>query len=91
MAKAPKPPQAKAKSRAKEKEKSKFPETGEKDPSQPTYDYHEGSIHDIALRQDILRGYERFKVSLRPLSRRSNDKRHAISSLMDRSPRYYPH
>ncbi|KAG6883567.1 hypothetical protein C0992_008446 [Termitomyces sp. T32_za158] len=29
----------------------------------PLYDYQEGSVHDLALRADILRGYEQFKVN----------------------------
>lgn len=60
--KVPRAPQGKARGKTKEREKLKTPEIGKKDPSKPTYDYHEGSIHDVALRQDILRGYERFKL-----------------------------
>ena len=48
---------AKAKGKGKAKEKEK-----EKEGSVTIYDYYEGSVHDIALRQDILRGYEQFKV-----------------------------
>jgi hypothetical protein len=29
-----------------------------------TFDYHEASIHDTALKADLLRGYERFKVKV---------------------------
>lgn len=50
----------KAKSKEKGKEKGKGKETEMQ--TGPVYDFLEGSVHDIALRQDILRGYERFKV-----------------------------
>jgi hypothetical protein len=59
VAKVPRVPHGKTK--GKEKEKPKISDTG-KDPSTPPYDYLEGSVHDVALRQDVLRGYERFKV-----------------------------
>jgi hypothetical protein len=79
------------KSKTREREKPKTPESGqEKDPSKPIYDYHEGSVYDVALRLDILRGYERFKVSCCSKSARCNDNRHATSSLMDHLPQYYP-
>lgn len=29
----------------------------------PSYDYHDGSLHDFALRTHLLRGYERFKLT----------------------------
>ncbi|KAG1814547.1 hypothetical protein EV424DRAFT_1325928 [Suillus variegatus] len=29
----------------------------------PSYDYHEGSFHDYALRAHLLRGYEQFKLT----------------------------
>ncbi|KIP08810.1 hypothetical protein PHLGIDRAFT_87678 [Phlebiopsis gigantea 11061_1 CR5-6] len=32
-------------------------------PPQVVYDYHDGSIHDLALRARILRGYEEFKLT----------------------------
>ena len=31
--------------------------------SESTYDYHDGSIYDLALKTHILRGYDQFKVS----------------------------
>jgi hypothetical protein len=56
----------KGKEKGKEKEKPKISDTGkERDPSRPMYDYLEGSVHDVALRQDVSRGYERFKVRRR--------------------------
>jgi hypothetical protein len=45
------------------KSKSKPIDKGkEKDLSAP-YEYEDGSVHDNALHADILKGYERFKVS----------------------------
>lgn len=42
------------------KEKAKT----EKEKGSPVmYDNIEGSVHDVSLRQDLLRGYERFKAS----------------------------
>ena len=46
----------KAKSKNKDKEKAK------EDAIPPVYDYHDGSVHDSALRAYLLRGYEQFKV-----------------------------
>jgi hypothetical protein len=49
--------------KGKSKSKSKPTDKGkEKDTSAP-YEYEDGSVHDIALHADILKGYERFKVS----------------------------
>lgn len=45
------------------KSKNKVTDKGkEKDMSAP-YEYEDGSLHDNALHADILKGYERFKVS----------------------------
>jgi len=49
----------KEKGRLKGKEREK--ERG-KDKDVPVYDYEDGSVHDGALKEDIMRGYERFKV-----------------------------
>ncbi|KAG6902327.1 hypothetical protein C0995_001364 [Termitomyces sp. Mi166 len=61
LAKVPRAPpkKGKAKNRSKSNEKGK-----EKDPKNaPLYDYQEGSVHDLALHTDILRGYEQFKLT----------------------------
>jgi hypothetical protein len=26
------------------------------------YDYHESSVHDVAVKADLMRGYEKFQV-----------------------------
>lgn len=57
IAKTPKLPVDKAKVKGKEKAKGKEVED-------VAYDYHEGSVHDLALRADIMQGYEQFKVSV---------------------------
>ena len=49
---------------AKEKLKSKSKPTDKgKEKDLAPYEYEDGSVHDNALRADILKGYERFKVS----------------------------
>ena len=62
MAKTPRPPpqnskakDIKGKSKGKEKESPAAPKV--------LYDYHDGSLYDIALRTHFERGYEEFKVS----------------------------
>lgn len=50
----------KAKNKGKEKEKEKGADVREG----LVYDYEDGSVQDGALREDIMRGYERFKVSI---------------------------
>ncbi|KAG6900327.1 hypothetical protein C0993_012524 [Termitomyces sp. T159_Od127] len=62
LAKVPRVPLQKGK--GKTKDRSKANEKGkDKDlKNTPLYDYQEGSIHDLALRADILRGYEQFKL-----------------------------
>jgi len=51
--------QGKEKGKLKGKEREK--ERG-KDKDVPVYDYEDSSVHDGALKEDIMRGYERFKV-----------------------------
>ncbi|KAJ7509822.1 hypothetical protein B0H11DRAFT_1258604 [Mycena galericulata] len=54
VAKTPRPPvDNKAKGKGKEKNKVEAP---------VVYDYHESSVHDVALQADIMRGYEKFKL-----------------------------
>ncbi|TFK39855.1 hypothetical protein BDQ12DRAFT_681350 [Crucibulum laeve] len=53
-----------AKAKGKGKEKPKAPEKGkESNDIGPIYDYDDGSVHDIALRGDLLRAYEKFKLT----------------------------
>ncbi|RDB15779.1 Vacuolar fusion protein CCZ1 [Hypsizygus marmoreus] len=63
VAKVPRAPDEKGKGKVKEKPqatgKGKEKET---DPA-PTYDYLEGSVHDLSLRADIMCAYERFKLT----------------------------
>jgi hypothetical protein len=37
---------------------------GKNEESNVVYDYDEGSVHDVALRAQVLRGYEEFKVRM---------------------------
>ncbi|KAJ7625555.1 hypothetical protein FB45DRAFT_1060234 [Roridomyces roridus] len=53
VAKTPRPPVDKGKGKGKEKNKAEQP---------VVYDYHEFSVHDVALQTDIMRGYEKFKL-----------------------------
>lgn len=53
----------KGKGKGKEKEKPKAADRGNDKEPTSTYEYLDGSVHDISLREDILRGYERFKAS----------------------------
>ncbi|KAI8974529.1 hypothetical protein BD414DRAFT_468058 [Trametes punicea] len=63
VAKTPRSPPSTSKSKADPKSKSKGKE--KEQASRPTllYDYHDGSIHDEALRTHLRRGYEMFKLS----------------------------
>ncbi|GLB43405.1 putative fungal domain of unknown function (DUF1712) [Lyophyllum shimeji] len=66
VAKVPRAPPEKSKGKSREKPKSR--EKGkesvkESTESAPLFDYQEGSVHDLALRADILRGYEQFKLT----------------------------
>ncbi|KAG6811705.1 hypothetical protein H0H92_006212 [Tricholoma furcatifolium] len=65
VAKVPRSPPDKGKTKAKNKSKPSEKGKGKEIDSDnaPLYDYQEGSIHDIALRADILRGYEEFKLT----------------------------
>ncbi|OJT02904.1 hypothetical protein TRAPUB_6574 [Trametes pubescens] len=62
VAKTPRPPPAtsKAKETSKSKHKGKEKERAPRPPVQ--YDYHDGSVHDEALRTHFQRGYEGFKL-----------------------------
>ncbi|TFK51618.1 hypothetical protein OE88DRAFT_1698645 [Heliocybe sulcata] len=65
LAKTPKIPRApanKGKARAKEKAREQDQSKGKGKEAEPTYDYHDSSLHDLALRGHLLRGYELFKV-----------------------------
>lgn len=59
-----KSPKVAAKGKEKEKTKAKSKDKGKakEDALPPIYDYHDGSVHDSALRAYLLRGYEQFKV-----------------------------
>lgn len=58
MAKTPKTVVDKVKGKG--KDKGKTPESA----PAVQYDYQDSSVHDMALRADILKGYERFKVCM---------------------------
>ncbi|KAI9066981.1 hypothetical protein FKP32DRAFT_1664550 [Trametes sanguinea] len=62
LAKTPRPPPSTSKLKDGSKSKSKGKEKAQ--PSQPAvlYDYHDGSLHDEALRTHFQRGYEDFKL-----------------------------
>ena len=49
-------------SKGKGKAGSKAADKGKNGESNVVYDYHEGSVHDIALRAQVMQGYEEFKV-----------------------------
>ncbi|KAJ7250515.1 hypothetical protein B0H12DRAFT_664091 [Mycena haematopus] len=53
IAKTPRQPADKSKGKGKEKTKGEQP---------LLYDYHEHSVHDVAVHADIMRGYEKFKL-----------------------------
>ncbi|KAF9221343.1 hypothetical protein BS17DRAFT_785228 [Gyrodon lividus] len=59
LAKTPRPPPLKAKSKDKEKGKAKETELHQL----PEPEYHDGSLHDAAIRAYLLRGYEQFKLT----------------------------
>jgi hypothetical protein len=58
LAKTPRPPPPKAKSKDKGKGKARETELDQ----QPQPEYHDGSLHDAAIRAYLLRGYGQFKV-----------------------------
>ncbi|KAJ3557998.1 hypothetical protein NP233_g11597 [Leucocoprinus birnbaumii] len=65
LAKAPRVIQDKSRSKSKDKTRSKGKEKeNDKDKAKdvPVYDYENGSVHDGALKEDIMRGYEKFKL-----------------------------
>ena len=61
VAKTPRPPPVSTKSKSSSQSKSKGKEREALRPA-PIYDYHDSSLHDIALRAHLQRGYEEFKV-----------------------------
>lgn len=61
----------KEKERMKAKTKNKDKGKVKEDPLPSVYDYHDGSVHDSALRAYLLRGYEQFKVREWPEASRS--------------------
>lgn len=66
LAKVPRVVYEKGKGKGKEKKgklKGKEREK-DKDKDEPGYDCEDSSVHDGALKEDIMRGYERFKVCL---------------------------
>ncbi|KAF5336725.1 hypothetical protein D9758_015089 [Tetrapyrgos nigripes] len=65
VAKAPRAPVTnnKSKGKGKEKEKTKVADSKEKDKQNMLYDYNDASVHVTALRADIMRGYEKFKLT----------------------------
>lgn len=54
LAKSPRPALAKVKGKAVAKEAAVKQEL--------IYDYHDGSVNDLALKTQIMKGYEQFKV-----------------------------
>ncbi|KAI9440683.1 hypothetical protein H4582DRAFT_1938731 [Lactarius indigo] len=64
LAKTPRPPPVnKGKSKDKGKSGSKAADKGRNGESSVVYDYHDASVHDLALRAQVLRGYEEFKLT----------------------------
>ncbi|KAG6832673.1 hypothetical protein H0H87_000855 [Tephrocybe sp. NHM501043] len=63
VAKMPRAPPDKDKAKSKDRSKSNEKGKGKATETIPLYDYQEGSVHDLALRADILRGYEQFKLT----------------------------
>ncbi|KAH7914595.1 hypothetical protein BJ138DRAFT_1205594 [Hygrophoropsis aurantiaca] len=63
-AKTPRLPLPKGKGKDKEKSKGKDKQQDKQDgaDSQTIYEYHDGALHDYALRAHLLRGYEHFKL-----------------------------
>jgi hypothetical protein len=49
--------------KGKSKSKSKPTDKGKEKELSAPYEYEDGSVHDNALHADIIKGYERFKVS----------------------------
>ncbi|KAG2157853.1 uncharacterized protein EDB93DRAFT_1125050 [Suillus bovinus] len=63
LAKTPRMLLSKPKDKGKGNGKGKGKEKEQASTLQPSYDYHEGSFHDYALRAHFLRGYEQFKLT----------------------------
>lgn len=63
LAKTPRTLLPKPKDKGKGNGKGKGKEKEKAGTLQPSYDYHEGSFHDYALRAHLLRGYEQFKLT----------------------------
>ncbi|KAG0709245.1 hypothetical protein DFH29DRAFT_978829 [Suillus ampliporus] len=57
------PSKPKDKGKGKGNDKGKGKEKEQASALQPSYDYHDGSLHDYALRAHLLRGYEQFKLT----------------------------
>ncbi|KAI0666785.1 hypothetical protein C8Q78DRAFT_1082689 [Trametes maxima] len=62
VAKTPRPPPPTSKSKNSSKGKSKGKDKESASRSTTLYDYHDGSVHDEALRSHLKRGYEGFKL-----------------------------
>lgn len=63
LAKTPRAPTVNSKTRDKGKGKAKDGE-----PTQaPQLEYHDGTLHDSAIRAHLMRGYEQFKVGFMPV------------------------
>ncbi|KAG1880361.1 hypothetical protein C8R48DRAFT_683684 [Suillus tomentosus] len=63
LAKTPRTLLPKPKDKGKGNGKGKGKEKEKASTLQPSYDYHEGSFHEYALRAHLLRGYEQFKLT----------------------------
>ncbi|KAF7969685.1 hypothetical protein HWV62_26196 [Athelia sp. TMB] len=61
LAKSPRPVANKGKGKQSSKDKDK---AREKERELPAYEYHDGSVHDLALRNHMQHGYEKFKVQI---------------------------
>ncbi|KAH7870432.1 uncharacterized protein C8R40DRAFT_1126606 [Lentinula edodes] len=63
LAKTPKVTMPKTNSKGKEKGVTSILKGKNKEPSITVYDYSDASVNDQALRDDLMRGYERFKLT----------------------------
>ncbi|KAG1741148.1 hypothetical protein EDB19DRAFT_1706614 [Suillus lakei] len=63
LAKTPRTLLPKPKDKGKGKGNGKGKEKEQASTLQPSYDHHDGSLHDYALRARLLRGYEQFKLT----------------------------
>ncbi|KAH9074759.1 hypothetical protein EDB83DRAFT_2353141 [Lactarius deliciosus] len=55
------PPRTKERARIRASQGQRRPTRGRTGESSVVYDYHDASVHDLALRAQVLRGYEEFK------------------------------